>query len=118
MASSAPSVSALVVVGFIGTARSRTFPSASQPWRRVGQQWWGGFRSHAAQVLRSDSVRLPRRTPTDMLTRAEDACTTLDFHKAAELSRMGRDLARQAFDRRSLTTPLPVIVPVARRDHV
>jgi len=28
----------------------------------------------------------------------EDACRTADFHKAAELIDLGRDLARQALD--------------------
>ena len=41
---------------------------------------------------------LAAHPPDVLITVPTDACRTLDFHKAAELSSLGRELARQELD--------------------
>jgi NTE family protein len=41
---------------------------------------------------------LAAHAPDVLITVPKDACRTLDFHRAAELIDLGRDLARQALD--------------------
>jgi NTE family protein len=41
---------------------------------------------------------LAAHVPDVLITVPKDACRTADFHKAAELIDLGRDLARQALD--------------------
>lgn len=45
---------------------------------------------------------LAAHPPDVLVTVPKDACRTLDFHKAAELIGLGRDLARQALDQAQL----------------
>lgn len=45
---------------------------------------------------------LAAHPPDVLITVPKDACLTLDFHKAAELISLGRDLARQALDQQQL----------------
>jgi NTE family protein len=45
---------------------------------------------------------LAAQPPDVLVTVPRDACRTFDFHKAAELIDLGRDLARQALDQAQL----------------
>ena len=51
--------------------------------------------------------RLAGDPPDVLVTVPKDACKTLDFHRAAEMITLGRDLTTDALDRVNLTTPAP-----------
>ena len=51
--------------------------------------------------------RLAGDPPDVLITVPKDACKSLDFHRAAEMIALGRDLAAEALDRRNLTAPAP-----------
>ena len=50
--------------------------------------------------------RLAGDPPDVLVTVPKDACKTLDFHRAAEMIALGRDLTADALDRVNLTTPV------------
>lgn len=56
----------------------------------------GGARDASQSALTRYS--LAAHTPDVLITVPKDACRTTDFHKAAELIDLGRELARQALD--------------------
>jgi NTE family protein len=51
--------------------------------------------------------RLAGDPPDVLVTVPKDACKTLDFHRAAEMIALGRELATDALDRARLTNPAP-----------
>jgi NTE family protein len=51
--------------------------------------------------------RLAGDPPDVLVTVPKDACRTLDFHRAADMIALGRDLTTDALDRVALTPPAP-----------